>query len=84
VGQHLSFSSLGRQPKACQGQNRTRENRPSGIVGGLAETWAMVEAKRARTVETPKQPSFNLTLRASHFYPDRIARPLMFSVLENA
>src|SRR5271166_4431261 len=26
-----------------RGQNRTRENRPSGIVGGLQETWPMVE-----------------------------------------
>jgi hypothetical protein len=31
----------------------------------------MVEAKRAHTAETPKQPSFNLKLRASYFYPDR-------------
>jgi hypothetical protein len=31
----------------------------------------MVKAKRARTVETPKQPSFNLRLRAPYFYPDR-------------
>jgi hypothetical protein len=30
----------------------------------------MVKAKRARTVETPKQPSFNLRLRAPYFYPD--------------
>jgi len=28
-----------------QGQNRTREIRPSGIVGGLAESWAMVEMR---------------------------------------
>jgi hypothetical protein len=31
----------------------------------------MVEAKRARKAETPKQTSFNLRLRAPHFYPDR-------------
>jgi hypothetical protein len=31
----------------------------------------MVEAKRAHTAETPKQTSFNLRLRAPHFYPDR-------------
>ena len=26
-----------------RGQNRTRESRPSGIVGGLPETWSMAE-----------------------------------------
>ena len=31
----------------------------------------MVPAKRARTAETPKQPSLDLTLHAPHFYPDR-------------
>jgi len=30
----------------------------------------MVWANRAHTVETPKQPSPGLRLRASHFYPD--------------
>ena len=30
----------------------------------------MDRAKRARTVETPKQPSSDLRLRASEFYPD--------------
>ena len=29
----------------------------------------MVEAKRARRAETPKQPSFHLRLRASYLYP---------------
>jgi len=37
--------------------------------GGLAKTWAMAEAKRARTAETPKLPSFYLRLRAPYFYP---------------
>src|SRR5512143_852723 len=54
-----------------QGQNRTGEIPPSGIVGGLAETRAMGRAKRARTAETPKQPSLCLMPRALHFYPDR-------------
>jgi len=49
--------------------NRTREIRPSGMRGGLTETWAMVEAKRARTAETSKPPSFDLRLRALYFYP---------------
>jgi hypothetical protein len=50
--------------------NRTRENRLSGMIGGLVETWARVEAKRAHNAETPKQPSLCLRLRAPHFYPD--------------
>ncbi len=49
--------------------NRTREIRLSGMRGGLAETWTMVMAKRARTAETPKQPSLGLWLRAPYFYP---------------
>jgi len=31
----------------------------------------MDKAKRARTAETPKQPSLCLTLRAPYLYPDR-------------
>jgi hypothetical protein len=34
------------------------------------ETWATVGAKRARTAETPKLPSYDLRLRAPYFYPD--------------
>jgi putative transposase len=30
----------------------------------------MAKAKRAHNVETPKQPSLRLRLRASYFYPD--------------
>jgi hypothetical protein len=30
----------------------------------------MDKAKRARTAETPKQPSLGLTLRAPYLYPD--------------
>ena len=44
VGEHLSFGSNG---KVLRGNaiaaNRTREIRPSGMRGGLAETWAMAE-----------------------------------------
>ena len=37
--QHLSFLHVREGPgRTCQGQNRTREIRLSGIVGGLAET----------------------------------------------
>jgi len=35
--------------RTSQGLNRTREIRPSGILGGLAETWAMVELGTRRT-----------------------------------
>ena len=31
----------------------------------------MDKAKRARTAETPKQPSLGLKLRAPYLYPDR-------------
>ena len=51
--------------------NRTREMRPSGMNGGRTETRTMAKAKRARTAETPKQPSLRLTLRAPYLYPDR-------------
>jgi len=34
-----------------RGQNRTREIRLSGIVGGLWETWSMVELGTRRTIE---------------------------------
>ncbi len=39
------------------------------LAGGPAETWTMVDAKRARKAETPKQPSFYLRSRAPYFYP---------------
>src|SRR3984893_12223108 len=35
----------------------------------------MVKATRARTAETPKQPSLCLRLRAPYFYPDRDLPP---------
>ena len=44
--------------------NRTREMRLSGMTRGRTETRTMDKAKRARTAETPKQPSLGLKLRA--------------------
>ena len=38
VSQHLSFPASGRLSEESQGQNRTREIRPSGIAGGPGET----------------------------------------------
>ena len=44
AGERLSFGVDG---KGCRGNaiaaNRTREIRPSGMRGGLTETWAMAE-----------------------------------------
>ena len=72
MGERLTLRYVG---KAVRGQamtaNRTRENRLSGMIGGLAETWARVKAIRAHNAETPKQTSLHLRLRALHFYPDR-------------
>src|SRR4029450_8010667 len=34
-----------------RGQNRTRESRPSGIVGGLAESWTMGQLGAPCTTE---------------------------------
>ena len=44
MGQHLSFTQAGKATTgADQGQNRTGEIPLSGIVGGPAERWTMVE-----------------------------------------
>ena len=37
--------------KTLKGQNRIRENRLSGIVGGLVETWVMMELGTRHTIE---------------------------------
>ena len=42
----------------------------SSTRGGLAETWAMARAKRARKAETLKQPNLHLRSGAPYFYPD--------------
>ena len=51
------------------GPGLDKSDRP-GSQGELAETWTMVEAKRARKAETPKQPSRYLRSSAPYFYPD--------------
>ena len=58
VSKHLNFGYYweGHWGKAIAA-NRIREIRPSGMRGGLTETWTMLWAKRARKAETPKQPS---------------------------
>ena len=47
-GQEGLFLKNGVQSR---GQNRTRESRPSGIVGGLAESWTTVELGTRCTTE---------------------------------
>ena len=74
ASQRLSLRSLGKVSHGLQSrqdQNRTREIRLSGIVGGPAETWTTARATRARTAETPKQPSLRLPSRAPQLHPDR-------------
>ena len=48
MGQEGLFLKNGVQSR---GQNRTRESRPSGIVGGLAESWTMGELGTRCTTE---------------------------------
>ena len=59
MSQHLSFPRVweGSRRKS-QGQNRTREIRPSGIVGGLMETWVMGVGLRpgGKSPEPPPNP----------------------------
>jgi hypothetical protein len=44
AGQRLSFAPHGQATEGLhQGQNRTREIRPSGIAGRLVETWWLWE-----------------------------------------
>ena len=53
-----------------RGQNRNREIRLSGIVGGLVETWAMVELGPHLVIERAGMETLNLKQSAPHFYPD--------------
>ena len=50
AGERLSFGVNGKGYRGnAVAANRTREIRPSGMRGGLAETWAMVELGTRRT-----------------------------------
>ncbi len=59
MSQHLSLPATweGREGTS-QGQNRTREIRPSGIVGGPMETWVMGVGLRpgGKLLDTPPNP----------------------------
>ena len=49
--------------RTCQGQNRTREIRPSGIVGGPMETWVMGVGLRPRGKPRELPPNPNAVMR---------------------
>ena len=67
--QILREGSLGKAVAA----NRNREIRPSGMKGGLAETWCMVWRIFATKLETAEtMEDADLHMRAPYFYPDRI------------
>jgi hypothetical protein len=52
AGERLSFGLYGKVHRGkAVAANRTREIRPSGMRGGLAETWAMVELGTRCTTE---------------------------------
>ena len=53
-----------------RGQNRTREIRPSGIAGGLQETWPMVELGTHAATERADVVTLHLSVHAPDFYPD--------------
>ena len=74
VCQCLSLAAiLGRPTKESQGQNRTGEIPPSGIVGGLAETSCSTGAGLrpiGKPLELPPDPT---VMCAPHFYPDLVS-----------
>jgi hypothetical protein len=53
--------------------NRTREIRPYGMRGGLAETWAMVELGSRRTTERVRDGNSPPTVARTVFLPDGAA-----------
>ena len=66
---HGGRSAL-RNGRQSRGQNRTRENRPSGIVGGLQETWPTVEFGTHPATERADVVTPHLSARAPGLYPD--------------
>ena len=79
VNERLSFRHVG---KAVRGYamtaNRNREIRLSGMIGGLAETWAMVKAIRAHQAETPKQTSLHLNVARTVFLSRHSQHEMVF------
>jgi len=56
AGQRLSLAIAGKARQESQGQNRTRENRPSGIAGRPQETWSTGAGMRPMSKGMDKPP----------------------------
>ena len=64
MSQHLSFPGFWEgSRRTCQGQNRTREIRPSGIAGGPMEPWAMGAGLRPVGKPPDRPPDPNAVAR---------------------
>jgi hypothetical protein len=62
--------------RKSQGQNRTRENRPSGIIGGPREPWLMVELGTHLATERAGLVTLHLRASAPELYPNNEERGL--------
>ena len=62
----------GASGKVATAANRTREIRPSGMRGGLAETWAMVELGTHRITERVRTGHSPPNAARVVFLPDRV------------
>ena len=71
MSQHLSFLHFEKAYATDQGQNRTREIRPSGIAGRLWETSAKEELGTHSTIERVELVTLLLRCYAPSFYPDK-------------
>ena len=69
----------GSSGKVATAANRTREIRPSGMRGGLTETWAMVELGTHRTTERVRIGHSSPNAARVVFLPDRARQPQTFS-----
>ena len=71
MDQHLSLTSdrEGRE-RTSHGENRTWENRLSGIAGRLWETQAMEELGTHSAIERAEMVTLLLRCCAPSFYPD--------------
>jgi hypothetical protein len=65
----------GASGKVATAANRTREIRPSGMRGGLAETWAMVELGTHRTTERVRTGHSPPNAARAVFLPDHTQPP---------
>ena len=66
MSQHLSLTAFREgSRRTSQGQNRTREIRPSGIAGGPMETWTMGVGLRPVGKPPDQPPDPNVVARHS-------------------